>query len=66
MTKFTMTIPCMLGLLTRLSACGNTGSSSNNMEPVGDGLHFLGISAVVAVLVAVIGLSRMGGGKSDG
>ena len=66
MTKFTATIPCMVGLLTGLAACSDTGSSSNNMEPVGDGLHFLGICAVVAVLVAVIGLSRTGGGNSNG
>ena len=66
MTKLTTTIPYMLGLLTLLSACGDTDSSSINMTPIGDGLHFLGICAVVAVLVAVIGMSRTGGGKSDG
>ena len=64
MTKFTIFIPCMLGLLTLLAACSDTDNTSINMTPIGDGLHFLGICAVVAVLVAVIGLSRTGGGKS--
>ncbi len=33
------------------------------MPPIGDGLRFLGVALVVAVLVAVLGLSRTGGGR---
>jgi hypothetical protein len=59
----------ILGCMTLsfvLAACGKASSQSVSMAPIGDGLRFLGISAVVAVLVAVIGRSRRGGGSHEG
>ncbi len=47
----------LIGVL--LVACGNEGSPS--MAPIGEGLRFLGICAVIAVLVAVLAASRRGG-----
>jgi hypothetical protein len=41
-------------------SCSTAGSS---MAPVGEGLRFLGVSLVVAVLVAVLGVARKGGGR---
>lgn len=44
-----------------LASCTPEGGGS--MAPIGEGLRFLGIALVVAVLVAVLGLSRNGGGR---
>ena len=41
-------------------SCSLRGGS---MAPVGEGLRFLGVSLVVAVLVAVLGSARKGGGR---
>jgi len=41
-------------------SCSRAGDS---MAPIGDGLRFLGVSLVVAVLVAVLGVGRGGGGR---
>ena len=41
-------------------SCSLAGGS---MAPVGEGLRFLGVSLVVAVLVAVLGVARKGGGR---
>jgi hypothetical protein len=54
----------IVGTGALLVACENVGNPS--MAPIGDGLRFLGISAVVSVLVAVIGLSRSRGGGDEG
>lgn len=44
-------------------SCSLGGGS---MAPVGDGLRFLGVSLVAAVLVAVLGVTRNGGGGRHG
>lgn len=46
-----------------LTACHSVPGSPPDLSPVGDGLRFLGVALVVAVLVGVLGLSRKGGGK---
>lgn len=46
-----------------LTSCDVAKSSGPSMTPIGDGLRFLGVALVVAVLVAVLGLSRTGGGR---
>ena len=56
----------VIGTGTLLVACGEAGGANISMTPIGDGLRFLGICAVVAVLVAVIGLSRSRGGGDEG
>ena len=48
------------------ASCEQASCRSVSMTPIGDGLRFLGICAVVAVLVAVIGLSRSRGGGDEG
>ena len=58
------TLVGVVGTGALLVACGSAGGPS--MVPVGDGLRFLGICAVVAVLVAVLGLSRSSGGGDEG
>jgi len=60
MLKPLLTIVGVIGTGVLLSACGNEGSPS--MAPIGDGLRFLGICAVVAVLVAVLSTALRGGG----
>lgn len=55
-------ITTMLPVLL-LTSCDVTQSSGPSMSPIGDGLRFLGVALVVAVLVAVIGMSRRGGGR---
>ena len=60
MMKYLGTIVSVVGTGVLLAACGNAGVPS--MVPIGDGMRFLGICAVIAVLVAVLGLSRRGGG----
>ena len=62
MLKSLRTMIGIIGAGTVLAACGEADSPSVSMAPIGDGLRFLGICAVVAVLVAVLGLSRKGGG----
>jgi len=59
MMKSPFLIGTVIPLGAVLASCTPVGGSS--MTPIGDGLRFLGICAVVAVLVAVIGLSRRGG-----
>jgi len=62
MLKPLHTIVGVVGTGALLVACGNVGDPIGpSMTPIGDGLRFLGICAVVAVLVAVLGLSRRGG-----
>ena len=60
MRKSLQTIVGVVGTGVLLVACGNEGSPS--MAPVGDGLRFIGICGVIAVLVAVLATSRRGGG----
>jgi hypothetical protein len=63
MLKPLQTIVGVVGTGVLLVACGEAGGPIGpSMTPIGDGLRFLGICAVVAVLVAVLGLSRRGGG----
>ncbi|MGB0154567.1 MAG: hypothetical protein ACPGFB_11100 [Verrucomicrobiales bacterium] len=56
------------GLLSALvisllfTSCSELGGG-NSMAPVGEGLRFLGISLVVAVLLILIGLPGKGGGR---
>ena len=62
-------VPYIASLATAaaLTGCG-VGSGvpdSTVMEPVGDGLRFIGISAVVAVLAVVLARSLEGGGGND-
>ena len=52
-------LPLLMGVA--LASCTPEGGTS--MAPIGEGLRFLGIALVVAVLVAVLGLSRNGGGR---
>ena len=59
MMKPLQTIVGVVGTGALLVACGSTSGPS--MVPVGDGLRFLGICAVIAVLVAVLSTSRRGG-----
>jgi hypothetical protein len=49
-----------IALAFLLCSCSLAGGG---MAPIGEGLRFLGISLVVAVLVAVIGVARKGGGR---
>ena len=47
------------GMLATLSVSCTEESS---MAPIGDGLSFIGVAIVVAVLVAVLGSTLRGGG----
>ncbi len=51
-----------LAVCLLLASCSELGGGSS-MAPIGDGLRFIGISLVVAVVLILIGLSRMGGGR---
>ena len=53
-------IALTLLLAAALTGCGGGGTSAV-MEPVGDGLRFLGVSAVVAALAVVLARSLEGG-----
>lgn len=56
---------CLLsafGVSLLLTSCSELGGGSS-MAPIGEGLRFLGISLVVAVLLILIGLPGKGGGR---
>ena len=59
----------MKRILLTISAIGLTACASGpkpmvDLKPIGDGLNFLGISVILAVLLALIGaFSLRGGGK---
>jgi hypothetical protein len=63
------TFPPVLGILLPclvLASCAESPAGAPSMAPIGEGLRFLGVALVVAVLVAVFGLARRGGGGPHG
>ena len=56
-------LPTAVVLMALLTSCELSQGSGPSMTPIGDGLRFLGVALVVAVLLAVLGLSRRGGGR---
>ncbi len=56
----------LVALVILLTSCAAPTNGVPSMAPVGEGLRFLGVALVVAVLVAVIGLARRGGGGPHG
>ena len=55
----------LAGAQLLLTSC-TTEHHGPNMAPIGEGLRFLGVALVVAVLVAVFGITRRGGGGPHG
>lgn len=53
-------------VVTLLSSCAESGAGGPDMGPIGDGLRFIGVALVVAVLVLVFGSMRRGGGGPYG
>lgn len=49
-------LPALAAALVPLTGCGSAGGV--NLGPVGDGLSFIGVCVVVAMLVLVVGLKR--------
>lgn len=51
-------VPCLFALV--LAACDEVDPGPD-FTPIEDGMKFMGVALVVAVLVGVIGLARRGG-----
>ncbi|MEN8713513.1 MAG: hypothetical protein ABF384_01265 [Verrucomicrobiales bacterium] len=66
MLRFLLAVNGAGALLVLLASCASPSDGAPSMAPIGEGLRFLGVALVVAVLVAVIGLARRGGGGPYG